>query len=254
MNVTWVLQTDIFKENLERLIDVIYKQFHEYILVTYLPFSEKQSLPDVDGPVIFYGSLNLASHVRRYKNWIGMWCDLKKMECTSYYPYYGKFLFNEDYSILPWGELDRRRHDIWKLYGNSTGTRRRDGDVFVRPNSGNKPFSGGLLNREESLSHFLGNHVVFPEELVILSRKQMITQEWRLVVCGKEVVASSQYHKNGILETQEGCPEEVWKFANKIIKKWQPEPCFVLDIGTDGYKLGLIEINSLRFYSYCFIF
>lgn len=245
MIVTWVLQTDIFEENLEKLKAEISRQHHNYTMVKYIPFKDDYDLdlPKISGPVVFYGSLNLASKARKCRNWSGLWCDLKKFECTSYYPYYGKFLFNSEYIMLPWGEIDRRRSSIWSRFGSYSGTKRKCGEVFVRPNSGFKPFCGGLLDREQTLKDFLGNYVVFPEELAIISSKQYLENEYRLVVCDREIVAASKYHEKGKLSTEEGCPSEVIKYAKKIIKLYQPERCFVMDI-TGPLSPKLVEINS----------
>lgn len=240
--VTWVLQTDIFEENLERLQSEITRQGHRFELIKYIPLQEKQDIPEVDGPVIFYGSLNLASKVRKARDWVGVWCDLKKMECTSYYPYYGKFLLNSDYIMLPWGEIDRKRPKIWSKFGQYSHGNRKSGNVFIRPNSGAKPFSGGLLDREESLEHFLANNVAFPEELVIIAREQSPIEEYRLIVCDKEIVGASRYHKNGLLDTEEGAPKEVLAYGRKVVRTWQPEACFVIDITYPGPRL--VEINS----------
>ena len=239
--VTWILQTDIFEENLQKLQDEIVIQGHSYELIKYVPFTDKLYYPlqklKYENPVIFYGSLNLARQIRSMNLIPGVWCNLEKMKCTSYYPYYGKFLINNDYTIIPFGELDRLRPKLFERFGVNH-------DIFIRPNSPSKIFSGGLLNEAESLSHFLANSVVFPEELVLVSRPQQIFAEWRLVVCGSEIIAGSQYHKNGLLETNKEFSAEVTKFAYEVIKDWQPERCFVVDIGEteDGY--GLVEINS----------
>lgn len=238
--VTWILQTDIFEENLTKLKDEIVKQGHYYSFAKYIPFSEKQDFPDVKpaGPVIFYGSLNMAAKIRKATNWIpGVWCNLEKMKCTSYYPYYGKYLINNDYTIIPFGELERLKPRLFERFG-------LNGDIFIRPDSPSKIFSGGLLGKSESLGHFLANSVVFPEELCIISSPKQIFAEWRLVVCNGEIITGSQYHKNGLLETNKEFSTEVTRFGYEVIKEWQPESCFVLDLGETQNGYGLVEINS----------
>lgn len=231
----WYLQTEVFDENLDKFKEEITKQGHEYIEVDYKPFKIKYPIL-VSYPVLAYGSL---SFVELFSGCTpGMWRNLEKLKCTNYYPYYGKFLINKDYTILPFGELERCRETLFERFGV-------DEEIFIRPNSGKKPFSGGLLNFYESTQHFLAGHLVFPEELIIVSSPKQIWEEWRLVVCGNKIVSGSRYHKDGLLDTSPEVDPSIIEYGYEIIKDYKPERCFVLDVGlTSRYEYGLVEINS----------
>lgn len=231
----WVIQDTCFEENEENLCKEVVRQGHELYKVKYTPFIEKQDVPDVDGSCLFYGSLGMAAKLKRQTNWL-IFCNLNKMKCAYYYPKYGKYLLNDPYELVCFGEIDRIRERLFDRFGPH--------DIFVRPDSGFKTFTGSLLGREESLKHFLVNSVVFPEELCIVSSRKQILREWRLVACGGEIIASSQYHDLGLKETQEGCPTEVLKLGQEILDHYSIDDIFTIDIGQTKDRLGLVEINS----------
>lgn len=246
MKVTWILQNGVFDENLLKLKLSLKEQGHKCVEVKYIPFNDKQYISDdlgSDGPVLFYGSLNLAKLIMRdlHSNALpGIFCNLNNMKCTSYYPYFGKWLINHDYTMLPFGEIDRLRPKLFDRFGVNE-------DIFIRPDSGFKTFSGSLLNQHESLNHFLAGHTVFSNEIVVVSSPKQIIQEWRLVVCGEKIVASSQYHKNGLLDVDNNVPKTVLQIGQSILDStdYRPEKCFVMDIGkTINGGIGLVEINS----------
>ena len=233
----WLLQQEPFQENLYKFVEEIKRQGHTCEVID----KNTTVFHTIKTPVISYCSLELASRIRKLDYYPGVWCDLNKMKCTSYYPYYGKFLLNSPYTFIPFGEIDRLRtylfNAFFDIYSND--------DIFIRPDSGAKPYSGGLLGLRESLTHFLGGKTIFPEELCVVSRRLKIRQEWRLVVCGNEIITGSQYHKNGLLDTESGAPDEVLEFGNSVIENWKPERCFTLDVGkTEEGNIGLVEINS----------
>lgn len=237
MKINWIVESTPFKENIEGLRQAVKKQGHTLHEVKYVPFFKNQNLPDIpEGELsVFYGSLNLARTAR--KKYIGgVWCDLAKLRCSSYYPYFGKYLLNSPYCMFPFGDYKNLKPYLFKTFG-------RELNIFLRPDSGYKIFTGGLIAEQESISHFLANQVVFDNEIVIASEPANISREWRLVVCDKKIVASSQYQKNGLLDTQEGCPMHVYNFAEEAIKLWQPEICFVIDIA-ESNDLFVLELNS----------
>ena len=231
--MNWLFEPTAFREN-QHLEDVIRHQGHNCYIVKYSPFSKTQDLPDLDSPTLFYGSLNLGLHVKKKSYVPGIWCDLEKFKCSTYYPYFD--LLNKPYSIFPAGDYYNLRTSLFNWFGINS-------DIFLRPNSGFKIFTGGLINELESMEHFLGGQKIFENDLLLASRPAKIKREWRLVVCDKRVIASSKYIENGLLDTEEGCPEEVIQFANQQIQNWQPELCFVIDI-CESDRLSVLELNS----------
>ena len=54
--------------------------------------------------------------------------DENNLRCASYYTYFGQYLLNNKYFLIPLGELLRRKTEIMEYF-------KSDGDLFVRPDS-----------------------------------------------------------------------------------------------------------------------
>jgi hypothetical protein len=85
-----------------------------------------------------------------------------------------------------------------------------------------------------------------PETRVLVASPQRISREWRLVIAGDEVVASSQYRLNGSTCIAAGCPGELTRFVARILAEidWRPDPVFVLDVCESQQEWLLLELNS----------
>lgn len=248
MKPKWLLEKDTFAENLEGIYNAIKSQGMEYKVVDYFPF-EGMKFADTFGTesqdcIITYGSLGMSKQVLKKTRWVpGAWCDLKKFECTYYYPRLGKYLLNNHYMMLPYGELVRQ-------YGLLADTFGRNDSLFIRPNGGDKSFSGKVISCGRAEQYIkdvqdLGFYGIEPESLVAVSRPINLFEEWRLVIVEGQCVASSQYKENGLVKLREGCPLEVLKFAFEVVSTWQPERCWVLDIcRTKARDFRVVEINS----------
>lgn len=240
----FVLETDVFKEGLEDIVDAIIKLGHEHRFVQYTPFAEQlnysYSIFIEEEPVLFYGSLNLAGRVRRNCRWVpGLYCDLDKLKCSNYYTYLGKFLLNKDYSMMPLRELDRRMEELFDLYGTND-------TIYIRPDKGIKEFTGQTLNFD-SFEHQL-NRISWSNTdattMVVVSSPKNIKYEYRVVIVDKKPVAASLYKNRGRFEKQEGCPTEILRFAEHIAETYSPENAFVADICYTDEGIFLVELNS----------
>src|SRR5690242_1652464 len=68
----------------------------------------EQTLPLHSVPTLAYGSIEFAKAVRN-DFYPGRWCDWTALRCEHYYANLGTLLFNDDYIILPVGEVRRRQ-------------------------------------------------------------------------------------------------------------------------------------------------
>lgn len=246
MKCKWLLEKEVFEENINPIREAIVSQGMEYKLVHYTPSEGlERTLPlfDKDDCVIAYGSLGFARQIKRLAPWIpGVWCNLTKFQCSHYYSHLGKFLLNDTYMMVPYGELLRLKEFIFDE-GMAI-----NGEVFVRPDSGYKLFTGMVAKYDtwEKDVEFMGFYDVAPEKLVVIAPPKKIVEEWRLVVVEKQVVAASQYKENGLVKLREGCPDEVSAFAQKVIAKgWEPDLAYVMDICQLQHgDIRLIELNS----------
>ena len=127
-------------------------------------------------------------------------------------------------------------------------------NVFVRPDSPLKPFSGRVVTLDgltlRQLDHgFYSDDITLP--IVVASICDEITEEWRFVVIDGQICASSSYEAESRQGKEAEIPEGVRAFAEEVAKDLDPppEPVYILDVGrmkegsSSSSKLGLVELN-----------
>ncbi|MFA5599326.1 MAG: ATP-grasp domain-containing protein [Phenylobacterium sp.] len=242
MKAKWLLQTDVFNENLSRLSTELEKQGFEYKVVKYIPFQagEYNQFED-DDCVIFYGSLNLAVQLQKQKQWIpGPWCCVENLCCKKYYNYFGNHLLNNQYIMLPFKEIIRQFDFVKSLFGN---------DIFIRPDSGLKPFAGQAASLNSLKIENLCDEYVnedYADLLCVVSSAKEIKKEWRVVIADKKAIAGSQYKIDCELEVSPECPSEILSYAEYLaLSDWEPDIIYTMDIGLDkNGGMRLVELNS----------
>jgi len=258
MNVKWLLERDIFDEDLLPILMAIKDQGFEYRIVTYIPFESGEFDQFAEDECVFcYGSLNLMKQLKEKKKWVpGPIINLPNFECTLYYTYLGKYLLNKDYMMMPLAEMQRRGREIAEIFGGDS--------FFVRPSSGFKPFTGDVLTVDDwdSQMEWIDNFTR-KDEMVVVSSPKTVTVEYRFIVSDKKVLTGSRYGtgREGSLCKKEfnQCvqdweptnietvnPQEALKLAQVVAaEKWEPDRMYVIDIGESDGKMHLMEINSL---------
>lgn len=240
MKPTWIIQTNMegvdtgpmIAEALRQGMDV--KRI-EHRLGAHVDFSDY----DPHDCVVCYGDIDFVRQVHQRAPFIpGAWCNFDNMKCSTYYAYLGEHLLNKQYEMMPLGELLRRWNSLTIMTGSYPAIHR---SLFIRPDSGAKPFTGYVVapddkNKIQTLSQAVG-----PEMLVIVAPEKKIEAEWRFVICDREVVAGCQY-----------LPFEVPFFLTPSLRlatqisnhEWQPDLCYTVDIAESEGKMHLLEINS----------
>lgn len=249
----WVIEKDIFQENLARLTKVLDKRGIPHVQATYVPFASAIELDGVqpDGrPYFVYGSLQLNRALQRNRipGWESgalMFCNLPAFECTRYFPCFGEHIVQKDYVMLPLGEMDRRKEFLFDTLGSN-------GCLFVRPNDGFKSFCGQVISEDTWTRDMntLKLYDAFPETLCIVARPQNILREWRLVIAEQDdfqvVVAHSQYKHNDQLTILQETPKEVLTYAESLLNSgYEPDSMWTMDIAETADGLGLLEVGSL---------
>jgi hypothetical protein len=228
-------------------MDEIARQGMEYEIAKYEPWEscKLDHYPDEDC-VVFYGTLNLGRQLQKQKGWIpGAYCNFKNLCCKTYYSYWGKYLFNQDYIMMPFLEIKRNQDWVFEKYGV-------DDTIFMRPDSGAKPFTGQTLAKEmidkeyKLYAHYAGKPL--DEIIAVISSAKVIYKEWRFVVVDKKVIAGSQYKKNGKLDINRDTSDsykEALVLAQEVAnEEWQPEVAYTLDICKSNGRCYLLEANS----------
>ncbi len=198
---------------------------------------------DNDDCIIFYGTLGLGRRLQKGKGWIpGVYCNFSNMCCHTYFSHWSKYLLNRDYIMLPILEVLNRKDWIYDNYGvNDT--------IFMRPDSGAKPFTGMTFHKNEIKKEFTLLEKYAGKDLdqiiAIISTPKKIEKEYRCVIVDKEVVSCTQYMNNHIPEEREDVPQEVFIFAQKVAQEpWQPDIVYTIDICVSGDSTYLLEANS----------
>ncbi len=255
MKVKWLIEDYEHDSSLIPLMDEIKAQGMDLEIAKYEPWEsgEFNQYPNEDC-VVFYGTLNLGKQLCKQKGWIpGVYCNWQNLCCVTYYSYWAKYLFNQDYIMLPLLEIKRREVEIFGDFGG-------DDCIFFRPNSGAKTFTGQILKREEIDKEFklFESYAALPLDqiITIISTPKLIDKEWRFVVVDGKVIAQSQYKDNveGTIRGQNSEIEPVIKegsnvgailLAEKIAaEEWQPDRAYTLDICQQDDAWYLLEANS----------
>lgn len=244
MRPTWLIESGVYGDEVTPLLEEVRRQ---RMVVAIVPYSDlKGPSPQVGGQslgpgscVIGYGTLPFARQIQLHHRWTpGAWCSPENLDCATYFAYFGKFLLNQNYAILPGVEAIRQRDWLYEVFGTND-------EVFARPTSCHKLFVGRRVSRSD-FERALAPTRYDPTTLVVIARPKPIAREWRLIVVRDRVIAASQYAENGTRAIAPGCPDEVRGFADAMLAevRWRPDPVFMLDVCDSARKLSLVELNS----------
>ena len=191
-----------------------------------------------ESPFIFVGSIEGCKIVRNHWPTKGvLYCSLDNYACTKYYSYFGSFLFNQDYIILPLSELNRRKYFFYGLLGV-------EAKLFVRTNEGDKVFESCLVD----LQDFEGWYESKPQHsLVVVASPKKIRGEWRFICSkNKDIVAHSLYRYQGLLTLIPNVPPGALELCHKILEVgYYPDSVFCVDIAEDEIgNYRLMELNG----------
>lgn len=245
MKPTWLIERGVYGSQAAALANEVRRQGMKCFEVDYRP--GKQAPDDIRGTeclsgdacVVLWGTLPLMRQIQLYRSWVpGGWCDVDKLACSVYYAYFGPYLLNGHYTILPGVEAIRLRDRIYAEFGP-------DDEVFVRPSGVGKLFTGTVVYRDD-FRHAIASSRYDPATLVVISKPREIGREWRLAIAGNEIVAASRYRDHGAISIARGCPSEVLAYTSDMMRqvRWRPDDVFMMDICESDGQLHLLELNG----------
>jgi len=242
MKTKWLVETTGIPEDIEPLFEALDNEGIEYKEID-RKFVFDHDVHEIYGPdecVVFFGTLQLASIVRRKAKWIpGVYYNVESYNCDHYYPHFGDLLLNCDYIMLPFGELIRRKEFLYEHLGE-------DRSIFLRPNRGDKIFTGSLIHKEhfeKDVSCF-GYNQINPHELIIAARPINLAKEWRFICVEGKIITGSAYKENNIVGSEYGYSEEAFDLATKATGMYNPDIVWVIDIGlTKGGRYAIVEVG-----------
>ncbi len=233
--INWLLQSNISDVDIHPLTIELSRLDINFKTTSYDGYEvgELEKYP-YNSCVLCYGSIDFVRYIQRLYPWIpGVWCNFHSMKCSTYYSYFGEYLLNRQYAMMPLGDLYNRWEDLMTIVDKKS--------LFVRPDSGAKPFTGFVVSPDSK--HKIQSLIttVGPETLVVTSLVRTIQSEFRFVVCDKRVVAGCRYLPT---EQKETTPTSLRLARLIALHEWQPDLCYTIDIAEHNDKVYLLEINS----------
>jgi len=276
MNTKWLIENSLFEEETPRLIAALEKAEIEYqVFINDItgPSCKFQELGlDNKSPVVYYGPLETGYQIKHGTIWVpGVYTTMENYKCSKYYTHFGYWIANQDYFIIPLGELQRRLPEIKEYYLHKHNTKH----VFIRPDKGTKLFTGFCAVQTEAKSvpqavcdtettvevyykdieyvlDFLQVYDMNPEGLIVVGPRREIWSEWRFVVADNKIVGQVCYkralHKYKPLMDFTDVYEDGTAYgaveAILLQTKYRPDRVFTIDMCLIGRKPCILEING----------
>lgn len=242
MKPVWILEHDTFQENLIRLKLEIEQQGMECIVLSDESLWKGRDWDSILGDsneapcATYYGSLQGAQQILAKTNWVpGVWCDLEKFKCSTYYPPLYKELLNQNHRFLPFGLFKTLKDELYEQFSV-------DGCIFVRPDTGAKLFTGQIVEHErfDKEVEYLGFYEPKDSDMIVVAEPQKIVEEHRVIVINGKAIAQSLYRPD---KYDMGSPS-VGEYAEQVAKLYNPQRCFVVDIAVTSEGYRVLELNS----------
>lgn len=194
--------------------------------------------PSIDSrPVLAYGSYAFVNHVLASSKPSvlrpGSYRRIENLSFHRFAAHLGDLLLNDDFHILPFGELKRRPVP--------------QSDVFLRPDKVTKSFTGfpvkvGQFGHEMSCLNQVSS--VGADELIVIASVKPIDLECRYVIADGSVVAGSTYGWDGFIPSATTDPR-CDAIAQEVARRsWQPDTVYTCDVALSGDKARVVELNS----------
>lgn len=242
----WLLEPEVFQEDEYPLMEALDNLGVKYTACQFGTPYDKY-IKDTVEPTIFHGSLQFGKQIQQQSQTIRVYCNLPQYECLYYYPRLGKYLLNDDYVMLPLGDLERQKSMLFSMFGYHSPGVVYNKALFIRPSSGYKTFTGTLIKEDNWRFNVYPYKALNPEALVVVSSQKEIFAEWRVVVIDKQAVTAGQYSEKGKIVRISNVPERVMKYAQLVLNHtdYEPDRAWVLDICESSRgELWVVEPNS----------
>ena len=245
--VLWIIQTNLGVESDVRdFVDAIRQSTALVEEVAAIPFTGDlpEYLPTIkyDGPVVLYGSVSFVTGSHQSNRWKpGAFSDPDTFTYDKWVKYYGDLLLNssDGAQVTTIGE-----------FVNSPLSDKNM--VFVRPLRDAKEINGEVQTvgqfRKFCNSVMSGEmyHGISGSTVVVVGEPWGISAEWRLFAKNGEIVAASQYKKNGRLHKNKDVPERVIHFGKMVAQRWDPCPMYVIDVCESAGNLYIMEVQGFN--------
>lgn len=250
MKIKWLIEKSVLELNkVYKFVDLIKSKGMIVQSTNYIPFNGGLTLiPEISEEdfVIFFGSINAVKYIQnKYPKWIpNSWCNWDILKCSYYLSYFGEFSIHQNYCFLPLSEIFRKKEKLYKNYGI-------DNQIFIKPDTNDKVFSGGLVALENFTEWWNDANLYKPDKhcLCLISEPSKIIKEYRLIVSDNKVLTGSRYKINGEIEISKEVPKEIIDCAENIMNSvdFVPHPIYCLDLAKlDNKTIKMLEIGSVN--------
>jgi hypothetical protein len=240
MKINWILEREVFNDNHDRLAEAVKKAGHK--VVSWDDFwRENGNWPSFENEhTIFHGSLGNANRIASELTWNpGVFCNTSAFECRAWYEKARSWIIHENWVFSTVSEFMSEPERCLAGIGSPE-------NFFVRPDSPLKPFSGRVIHHDKLSFEALDYGFYYEDKNlpIVITPVSDIGMEWRFVIAGQEVIASSAYEASDRTESNSECPLEVADYAKKAaIALIPPDPIYILDVCVAGSDIKLVEIN-----------
>lgn len=191
-------------------------------------------------PVVFQGSLGNAARIAAHGGWQpGAFCDAAALRFSAWAPGLATALVSRRWVCTTVRELASDPGRIAALLDEPS-------DLFVRPDSPLKPFSGRVLAVDEISLDALDYDFYYDDlDLPVVAAPAVpVGAEWRFVVVAGRVVAASGYVADGRRPFAEPVPAAVGHLAHMVAAQTAAvAPVYVLDLAEVGGEVRVVELN-----------
>lgn len=246
MKCRWIVENFTDSEDYKNLIDAIRVTGRDcYVIGRRNNFDFKPDNYAENDCVMFQGSIQMTRHCKKVlpKGCRPIaFCTEENFLCSTYYPRVKEFLFNDKHKIVPVSELRSNMFAFYQEFG-------KEAMIYIRPDRGDKPFVGQLLDMQD-FERFWTNNVVCnanDTDLVVVSTPKTIQGEWRYVCSHhKEIIAQSTYQYQGKRTLIPFVPPGATELVNKVLNTgYFPDAVFTVDVCQDADgAFWMMEYNS----------
>lgn len=254
MKCRWIIENFTDSEDYNELIQAVKDNGNDcYVISKRNNFDFSPDRYVEDECVLFQGSIQMTRHCKKVlpKGCLPIaFCTEEKFLCSRYYPHVKELLFNDKHRFTTVQELKANMFDFYKEFG-------KEAMIYIRPDRGDKPFSGQLLDMQD-FDRFWKNNVVCTadeKDTIIVSTPKTVQGEWRYVCTfDKEILAFSTYSYQGKRTYVPAVPPGATELVKKVLDtKYWPDPVFCVDVCQDAdgtfWLMELTSFSSAGLYS-----
>lgn len=195
---------------------------------------------------VLYGSIQFVEQrMRRGSYSPGAYYSRDRFSCSYYMPRLPlELLGNGDGIYLPFSEFARKREQCYRMFGVS--------QLFIRPNSGAKVFTGLTLDADSDAFELSSLHQltsVTDDTLILVAPAKNISAEYRFYIVEGKVITASRYMVEGKPSSSPEIDPECLAVAVQVAANpWQADLAYTCDVGLfdqpGGQEARVVEINA----------